>query len=422
MPPKAPVPIRARPVRDSPSLGNNDQPGAIPAGAVVGQQGSQVARPTPTQDTAVQPSGTIQGGGPTTINTSTLTPIEPKGKGRATSSVASDRSHGRKRSQQGSRTSQAASPTGPTRGDEIAPALIAQINRLLDARLGPTDRNRTSYPTDTNDRPYTAPTFKREPSISSGRSSTAPSVKREAASLPPTKKKATLSKHRFTSADSDDENRLDGDINVRFKLIEFFGKTDVKNEVERFIANNELVFDLKRQQFRSDTQKINFMATLFRDEAQEWYEPYQGMERLDKPDWCLKYSLFVKELLDEFGDPKPLESASDRILTCKMKPTQDVRQYYREFSGISVKLKDWGDASFARLFFQGLAPEIQVLISNANNDFPTTLKGMRNVAVQAYRRQESLHKEPKELRDGRHRSTRVDSDTTLPRGVYNVTP
>ena len=120
---------------------------------------------------------------------------------------------------------------------------------------------------------------------------------------------------------------MDGDVNVRFKLIEFFGKTDVKNEVERFIANNELVFDLKRQQFRSDTQKINFMATLFRDEAQEWYEPYQGMERLDKPDWCLKYSLFVKELLDEFGDPKPLESASDRILVCKMKPTQDVRQY-----------------------------------------------------------------------------------------------
>src|SRR4051812_9535277 len=113
MPPKAPIPtIRARPARAAQSLGTNDQPGANLAGAVIGQQGSQVARPLPTQDTTDKPSGTIQGGGPTT-HTSTLTPTEPKGKGRMTPSITGGSDAARSH-QRGSRTSQASGNNGRT--------------------------------------------------------------------------------------------------------------------------------------------------------------------------------------------------------------------------------------------------------------------------------------------------------------------
>jgi hypothetical protein len=288
----------------------------------------------------------------------------------------------------------------------------------LDARLGPVLRTPRPPPISTNDRPYTAPS-KRDSYYSPDRSSTVPSIKREPISPPP--KKNAKSKHRFTSADSDNEDdSRDGDVNIKFDMVKFYGKPGTKDEVEVFIANNELIFNLKPRQFRTDTQKINFMATLFREAAARWYKPYQAMERIGKPAWCLNYSLFVQELIDEFGDPKPMDSASDQILELKMKTKQDVREFYREFSEISVKITDWGEPSFARLFFKGLTPEIQQLISNANNDFPKTLKGMRDVAVQAYRRRESLQGELKEPRDGRTRSTPVDDDT--PRGMFNITP
>lgn len=106
-------------------------------------------------------------------------------------------------------------------------------------------------------------------------------------------------------------------------------------------------------------------------------------------------------LIDEFGDLKALESAFDQIFQVGMKSTQDVRQYYREFSEISVRLRDWGDGSFAQLLFKGLSPEIQLLVSNTNHDFPMTLKGMRDVAVQAFRRKEQLQGELKDAQEGR---------------------
>jgi len=414
MPPKAPVPLRARPLRDTRSPTFLDQPEANPAGAVEESQDSLGNNSTQPLGTTVQSVGTHDVLSQTevpTIITPTLKPQDPKGKHKATSATSSRSNHSRgpiRHPRMDSTTS--LSPefpplgrkgrqgpflpgTGQWHGPEPTPALIEAISQMLDAKLANRD-SKSQIPS----------------IIGSTRSSEVPlKVKKEPKSENNKKTKTPPSKHRFTTVDSDEDSDEPGDVNVKFDTVKFYGKTGTKDEVETFIANNELIFNLKAKQFRTDSQKINFMATLFRDAAARWYAPYQGMQKRDKPLWCLSYTLFVQELIDEYGDPKQMESASDRILELKMKPNQDVREYYREFSEIAIKLTDWGQASFARLFLKGLTPEIQQLISNANNDFPKTLKGMRDVAVQAYRRKESIPV---------GHLKREESDK--PRGMYNV--
>jgi hypothetical protein len=114
---------------------------------------------------------------------------------------------------------------------------------------------------------------------------------------PPAKAKVIPSRHHFTTVDSEDEVDQNGDVNIRYDTVKFHGKmgNGLKDEVETFIANNELIFGLRPKQFKTDAQKIHFMATLFRDGAARWFNPYLRMDVNTRPAWVCNYSLFVDE-------------------------------------------------------------------------------------------------------------------------------
>jgi hypothetical protein len=248
MPPKAIVPTRARPLRDSRSPSVSDQSEATPADAVENKPGSDSTVTGSTQVTTIQTSGVAPAAVPVITTTTTLVPPEPKGKSRAELSAAGLSEHllrhtTSKKSKRSSKSSQASSKDSGSDVSKHMGRIFRKMEDMIEERMAEQEvRFRNKFREDTGSevplpRPFLRP------------------IKIETPTPPPKQPKVLPSRHRFTTVDSEDEVDQNGDVNVRYDTVKFHGKTGngSKDEVETFIANNELIFGLRPKQFKTAT-------------------------------------------------------------------------------------------------------------------------------------------------------------------------
>jgi hypothetical protein len=181
---------------------------------------------------------------------------------------------------------------------------------------------------------------------------------------------------------------------VRLDQIKFYGKIEDKIEVETFIDQCELAFQVSSRSYQYDEEKIAYMRMNFRGDAARWMtacaRTIYGQEPLE---WLLNYELFKKELRDQFGDPYAVESAKSDILLIRMTPKEDVRSYWKRFQEIAILLPTFDEEMKSVWFYDGLLIPLKQRIANIpTSETPKTLAGMRNLAVESESKIKGIHR------------------------------
>jgi hypothetical protein len=169
---------------------------------------------------------------------------------------------------------------------------------------------------------------------------------------------------------------------VRLEQIKFYGKLEDKMEVETFIDQCELAFQVSARSYQYDDEKITYMRMNFRDNAAKWMTAcariIPGQEPLE---WLLDYELFKKELREQFGDPYARESAKTDIQLIRMTEKEDVRSYWKRFQEVAILLPNFHDEMKCAWFYDGLTRPLKMRIANIPTlETPKRLTAMRDLA------------------------------------------
>lgn len=189
--------------------------------------------------------------------------------------------------------------------------------------------------------------------------------------------------------------------------------TGVRDALNGFLTQVQLVFDLQPRRFPEDRIKISYVIAKFRGTPLNAIRPYLALPEDDKPDWLITYSKFVEYLRRSYGDPDEKGTAERKIQTLSQKGSASA--YFADFQQYSAVL-GWDDAPLVSMAIRGLKDELRdqlVLIG----DRPKTLSELIDVVVRLDNR---LWERKQEKRGGDGRTTSDNSRPLVARSAVQT--
>jgi Retrotransposon gag protein len=150
----------------------------------------------------------------------------------------------------------------------------------------------------------------------------------------------------------------------------FTGKDPKK--LKAFIFQCQLYFH--NSDFDSDSKKVTFALSYFRDVAQEWFEPSISGLTDEPPEWFDNWEAFLDELHTNFGPYDKTGDAEHELTNLHMRDNQRVFDYLVRFSGLALRCS-WGEPALRYRFYEGLPPWIKDELSKSEK--PQTLQVLK---------------------------------------------
>jgi hypothetical protein len=130
-----------------------------------------------------------------------------------------------------------------------------------------------------------------------------------------------------------------------------------RDELEGFIRTLHVKFNMEKERFPNDIQKIAFASSFLAKDAKVWFNPY-----VDKDTGKIAfdtYSEFLADLRKSFGDPNRIATAE--FLIEKLKQTGSLDLYYAKFKEL-MDVLEWNDNQRVYRFRLGLKDDIKDLL------------------------------------------------------------
>lgn len=163
------------------------------------------------------------------------------------------------------------------------------------------------------------------------------------------------------------------EVDVKAKEPELFsGRAD---ELEDWLAQCELYFDLQARSFRTDIMKVKYATGCLRGLAAIWWKPHRMAET--PPEWSLTWKAFADELRRSFGERDQRKYAQQRLENTRQ--THTVAAYVAKFRQW-IPASEWSGRALYDKFMDNLKPEIQRRIA-LFLDEPKTLEDLMQLAM-----------------------------------------
>ena len=150
-------------------------------------------------------------------------------------------------------------------------------------------------------------------------------------------------------------------------------------KLQSFLMQCQLNFNDWVSTFASDKSKVNYVLSLLKGMALDWFEPnlLRIQEGGDPPPWIDDYPSFISELCTNFRPHNPIGDAEADIETLHMCDTQCITKYVIKFNQLASQL-EWGPAAPCHQFYKGLLAWIKDNITQVGK--PKTFIEMRTLS------------------------------------------
>lgn len=140
-----------------------------------------------------------------------------------------------------------------------------------------------------------------------------------------------------------------------------------------FISHINLHFMANPSSFTNDQAKVMYAASLLRERAFKWFEPYLHNNDLNI---LADYNNFVTELLANLGDPDRLRTTTRKLR--HLTQLSSAAAYATEFYQLASFL-NWNDDALYAQFYEGLKSEVKDALAVAPR--PITCQELSNLAI-----------------------------------------
>lgn len=170
-------------------------------------------------------------------------------------------------------------------------------------------------------------------------------------------------------------------------------------DLRQWIGKVKLYIHLQGSALWDPKQQVHLAASLLKDTAWNWIEPYYSMAEATQPRWMRSLELLFAEIQRVFGEPD-IERSALRSLE-KTKQTSSVGKYIAEFSQWSTLLPAYGDAPMRDQFYKGLKDSVKDEL--ARHEKWDTLEELKVISVRLDNRlfERRIEKNGEPFRDGK---------------------
>jgi hypothetical protein len=180
------------------------------------------------------------------------------------------------------------------------------------------------------------------------------------------------------------------------------------SKLRAFLSQCKLVFRACPDDFDDDEVKITYAVSWLKGTAQRWYEPTLSLDDRDLPQFALQWDVFEETLKATFGEPDPVNSATQKLDNLRMLDHHHITKYNVDFNEHSA-ITGFGERALYAKYYKGLAPRIKDGLVYTGR--PATLADLRAQAINLDLRYWERHDEDK-YKESSSQSTKTSSGTT----------
>jgi len=145
-------------------------------------------------------------------------------------------------------------------------------------------------------------------------------------------------------------------------------------KLRTFILQCKLNFRDRKDLFKDDTGKVNYVLSFLKGTALDCFE--SAVLDPVEPPWLLDFNLFLEELEANFGTYDPVSEAEAKLEGLRMHKSHQVMKYFIKFQQLATCIQ-WGNAALCCQAYNGLAKHIKD--DMVHHDKLNTLAGLRKL-------------------------------------------
>lgn len=142
-------------------------------------------------------------------------------------------------------------------------------------------------------------------------------------------------------------------------------------DVMPFLSQCYAFFAAHPRELRSDDDKVTFILSRFRGVPRTIYE----RPNTAKLDWHGNFSAFISEFLQIFYTPDYLSDAEDQLRLLRMKPSEEIAPFLREFEDLLARL-GWSESAKCHALHHALPLRLSLELDDCTC-YPSTYAGLR---------------------------------------------
>ena len=162
---------------------------------------------------------------------------------------------------------------------------------------------------------------------------------------------------------------------VKLREPDPFDGSDAK-KLHTFLLQCKLNFRDRKDLFRDDSAKVNYVLSYLKGPALDCFEP--GLLELNEPAWLSDYDLFISELEANFSTYDPVAEAEAELEGLRMQENHQATKYFVKFMQLASRVQ-WGEAALLRRAYHGLAKRIKDNL--VHHDKPTSILALRKLTL-----------------------------------------